>query len=146
MTVLMLSEAEHRIEIFRKCCQRRGLTLDVARSLRSAQKVLHAGQNGVLVFDAGVWTWPEVQGLLAQDLQGWSVLVVLPSFTAREWMGAFKAGAAEVITEPLSPAKVEAALDAVAGLARPVPTESAGKSFFDSLLNRFRSLLSAPPG
>src|SRR5574338_1586227 len=99
MTALMLSEAEHRIEIFRKCCLKRGLALTVTRSLRSAQRRLHAEPGGVLVFDAGVSNWPEVHRLLAADLRGWSVLVVLPSFTASEWMGAFKAGAAEVITE-----------------------------------------------
>ena len=146
MTVLMLSEAEHRIELFRKCCLRRGITLAVARSLRAAQQILHSAARGVLVFDAGVWTWPEVQHLLGVDLQGWLVLVILPNFTASEWMGAFKAGATEVISEPLTAAKADLALSAVAGLDSPVPGSSQYKRLFGSLLDRVRNLLHAPPG
>ncbi|MCC7157615.1 MAG: hypothetical protein IT161_23755 [Bryobacterales bacterium] len=142
MTVLMLSETGHRIEVFRKCCLKRGLTLTLARTLREAQNTLRRTGRGVLVFDAGVWTWPEVHWLLGADLHGWSVLVVLPNFTSEEWMGAFKAGASEVISEPLTVAKVNAALDAVTGLASSVrlPAEP-GKGIFGHLIDRMRSLL-----
>lgn len=142
MTVLMLSEAGHRIEVFRKCCLKRGLTFTHARTLREAQRTLRLASRGVLVFDAGVWTWPEVHWLLGADLHGWSILVVLPNFTADEWMGAFKADASEVVSEPLTVAKVEAALDAVTGLASPVRLETeTGKGILGHLMDRMRSLL-----
>ena len=113
MDVILLSNSKDRIEIVRTVLKRKGLGCVVVADEQGVSAAIRKRSEGILVIDS------EATGRLRQLLEnrspGWAILVLTGKFDSSAWVEIFKAGASEVIGDPLRPAKVDAALDGLIG-------------------------------
>jgi DNA-binding response OmpR family regulator len=109
VNVVLLSTSKERVDAIRAASRRKGFECTVVADEQHASAAIHGSNAGILVIDAG-----SAQGLdhlLKTRAPGWPVLVLAHHFDSSAWVEMFKAGASEVIGDPLDARKVDAAFD-----------------------------------
>jgi DNA-binding NtrC family response regulator len=132
MQLVFLSTARNRIEAVRAAAKRNGLGCTLIASQDQASAAMNVSTGGILVVDAE--TTPQLQQVLAARLPGWPILVIARQFDSSAWVEWFKAGAAEVISDPLDAAKLDAALDGFLTSGTETPS-----NVLSALARRFRT-------
>jgi len=87
--------------------------LTVVSEERQASLVMAASAEGIFVVDS-LTAGGDLNPILKNHPPGWPVLVLAAHFDSSAWVEMFKAGASEVIADPLTEAKLDVALDALA--------------------------------
>ncbi len=109
MNVVLLSNSKERVDAIRAASKRKGFGCRVVPDEEQASAAIHEAGEGILIVDAQAT--PRIDEVLRRRLPGWPVLVLVPRFDSVAWVEMFKAGASEVIGDPLIPRKVDAAFD-----------------------------------
>lgn len=120
MNVVLLSNSRDRIEAIRAALKRRGVGCTVVPDEEHASTAIQMGREGVFVIDSE--TTGDLGRVLQNRSQSWPILVLTRRFDSSAWVEMFKAGASEVIGDPLHPAKLDAAFD---GFIGPLQIQSA---------------------
>jgi DNA-binding response OmpR family regulator len=97
------------VDAIRAASKRRGFTCTVVNDERQAGNSIGETSEGILVVDTQ--STPHLDQILRNRSPRWPILVLAARFDSSAWVEWFKAGASEVIGDPLSPRKVDAALD-----------------------------------
>jgi DNA-binding response OmpR family regulator len=132
LNVVLLSTSRDRIETVRAASKRKGLECTVAPDESHAAAAMHGGNPGIYVIDAE--SLGDLNHVLHNRLPGWPVLVLATQFDSSAWVEMFKAGASEVIGDPLHAHKVDAAFDAFIRQPSPVPQ---ARTIWTALARRF---------
>lgn len=120
MDVVLLSNSKDRIEAIRAGLKRKSLACTVVPNEESVWSAMRNCPEGILVIDAAATG--QLIRVLQNRKKGWPILVLTRTFDSNAWVEIFKAGASEVIGEPLSATKIDSALE---GLI-PLPQHSGG--------------------
>ena len=110
MNVVLLSTSKNRVEAIRAASRRKGFACTVVHDDEHASEAIkRSSDEGILVVDAEATR--DMDRILRARLPHWPILVLSSRFDSSAWVELFKAGASEVIGDPLNAGKVDAALD-----------------------------------
>ena len=134
MNLVLLSTSKDRVEAIRAASKRKGFACTVVHDDEQASSAIRNGGagEGILVVDAE--TTRDLEGILRGRLPNWPILVLSAQFDSSAWVELFKAGASEVIGDPLHARKVDAALD---GFVSEKAARSQVRDLWDTLARRF---------
>jgi signal transduction histidine kinase len=131
VNVVLLSTSKERIEAIRTASRRKGLACIVAQDEREAAISTGESSEGILVVDAE--STGDLNGILKNRSPGWPILVLAARFDSSAWVELFKAGASEVVSDPLDSRKVDTAFDR---FLRKRPRPSAVDTIWHALARR----------
>jgi DNA-binding response OmpR family regulator len=131
VTVVVLSTSKDRVEAIRAASKRKGLACIVAADEQGAVGSFRE-DGGIFVVDAQ--SASDLNSILRNRSPGWPILVLASRFDSSAWVEMFKAGATEVIGDPLHAKKVDTALE---GFMIPPSTRSPVHTIWRSLARRF---------
>lgn len=110
VNVVLLSKSKDRVEAIRAASKRKGFACTVVQNDELASDAIErSSDEGILVVDSEAAR--DIDRILRARLPNWPVLVLAARFDSAAWVELFKAGASEVIGDPLDPSKLDAALD-----------------------------------
>ena len=113
MNVVLLSTSKDRVDAIRAASRRRGFICTVVPDDQHASAAIQQSGEGILILDAE--STNDLERILRGRSPNWPILVLSARFDSSAWVELFKAGASEVIGDPLDARKVDAALDGFAG-------------------------------
>ena len=120
VNVVLLSTSKDRVEAIRAASKRKGFACTVVRDDEHASAVIDRSSNeGILVVDAEATR--DMDRMLKARRPNWPILVLSAHFDSTAWVELFKAGASEIVGDPLNPMKLDAAFD---GFASATPAQS----------------------
>ena len=107
---MLLSTSKDRVEAIRAASRRKGFACTVVHDDEHASAAIqNSSDEGILVVDAEAAL--DMDRILRARRPNWPILVLSARFESGAWLELFKAGASEIIGDPLNPRKVDAALD-----------------------------------
>lgn len=109
VNVVLLSTSKDRVDAIRAASKRRGFACTVAGDHEQAAHSIEEMTEGIFVIDAE--STPQLAELLKGRSPRWPILVLATRFDSSAWVELFKAGASEVIGDPLNAHKVDAAFE-----------------------------------
>jgi DNA-binding response OmpR family regulator len=133
VNVVLLSTSKDRVDAIRAASKRRGFPFTVVGDPEQAAHSIGETAEGIFVVDAE--STPHLDELLKGRSPRWPILVLATRFDSSAWVELFKAGASEVIGDPLSAHKVDAAFE---GFLRPLATPSKVHTIWRTLADRLR--------
>lgn len=120
MHVVLLSTSKERVDAIRASSKRKGFVCTVVRDDEHASAAIQRkSPEGILVVDAAAAR--DLDLILRARLPNWPILVLSAGFDSSAWVELFKAGASEIIGDPLDPRKVDAALEGLINAHAPQP-------------------------
>jgi DNA-binding response OmpR family regulator len=131
VNVVLLSTSKERADAIRAASRRKGLAFVVVHDEPQASIAMAKGREGILVVDAE--STGNLDRMLRNRSPGWPILVLAARFDSSAWVELFKAGASEVIGEPLNSRKLDIALD---GFLREPPAPSPVHTIWRALARR----------
>lgn len=109
VNLVLLSKSKNRVEAIRAASRRKGFTCTVVLDDQQASNAVRDMGAGILVVDNE--STLALNRILESRSPHWPILVLSARFDSSTWVEMFKAGASEVIGDPLDARKVDAALD-----------------------------------
>ena len=115
VNVVLLSTSKYRVQAIRAASRRKGFACTVVPDDEHASALIQRNSNeGILVLDAEATR--DMDQILRARRPNWPILVLSSCFDSSAWVEMFKAGASEIIGDPLHARKVDAALEGFSGV------------------------------
>jgi DNA-binding response OmpR family regulator len=121
VNLVLLSNSKDRVDAIRAASKRKGFACTVVGDEQEVSHSIDPASEGILVVDTE--SAPHLDRILKNRSPRWPVLVLAARFDSSAWVELFKAGASEVICDPLNAGKLDTALDGFLPQNEPRPSK-----------------------
>ena len=141
--VVLLTPSAERVRFFRRLGHANGFPVRWVQRLDEAAALISGTGSRILVCDSNGpgYNWTDALRLTRGALHGASLVVVLSSLDSSRWLEVLRAGAGDVVCEPLNAESALAALEGAMRASRVLEEETAARPHGRGRLNRLWAAL-----